>query len=438
MYSQFRNPRAPGVQIHAVPESERAVDSNGRRLPWGYDYSTTANAEASDRREPVDKGPFGRSMRRSRSGFSRSRSKTAEPRREEDRIRAENMAAEDAIFGSMKKISSGKDEAGAEGAEKVARAAHVAECESEPTEVFLYGFGEELQWAAIDFYERVSSGIILEDYERQPPGQRFDVSRSMGRNRAQKSLSRAAMRKKNKFAGGEHWIKVTFDSRKASELAISRSPHTIKGYLVYAEPYQGRGPTRDEPLFATQAGVQITSDVLPPSFSTDDPFNRRSSESATMSSATATDGVRDQQQERGQQRPPWGFVSTNNLDDSPTASSSTFNNNALSPRAQTTATPARSTGFEQDALSDATPRPRGFRVEGAVRAVVLPAEMALAPKTAKTSWTSWIGASEIIGSAVPRKENGTFDWDRASFYWQLFMFIDLWLGTDFCGMKGDD
>jgi hypothetical protein len=349
------------------------------------------------------------------------------------------MAAEDAIFGSMKKVSSAKDEAGTEGVEKVARAAHVAESDSEPTEVFLYGFGEELQWAAIDFYERVSNGIILEDYERQPQGQRYELSRTMGRAAAQKSLSRAAMRKKNKFAGGEHWIKVTFDSRQASELAIARSPHTIKGYLIYAEPYQGRGPLRDEPLFATQAGAQITSDVLPPSFSTDDPFNRSPTESATMSSATATGGNREQhsqQQQQQQQRPPWGTVTTNNLQDSPTASSSTFNN-ALSPRL-TTGTPSRSTGFQPGTASDATPRPRGFRVEGAVRAVVLPAEMALAPKTAKTSWTSWIGASEIIGSAVPRREDGTFDWDRASFYWRLFMIIDLWLGTDFCGMKGDD
>lgn len=429
MYSQFRNQRAPGVQIHAVPESERAVDSNGRRLPWGYDY-----AEPSERGEPVEKGPFGRSMRRSRSGFSRSRSKTAEPRREEDRIKAENMAAEDAVFGAMmKKTSSNKDEV--EGAEKGARAAHVAEADAEPIEVFLYGFGEELQWAAIDFYERVSNGIILEDYERQPPGQRFDVSRSLGRSTAQRGLSRTAMRKKNKFAGGEHWIKVTFDSRQASELAIARSPHIIKGYMVYAEPYSGRGPLRDEPLFATQAGVQITSDVLPPSFSTDDPFNRRSSESETVSSATATDG-RNQQQS-SQQRPPWGFVTTNNLQDSPTASSSTLNN-ALSPRTQTMATTqSRSTGVEQGAVSEVAPRPRG-RVEGAVRATLHPAEMAMAPKSAKTSWTSWIGASEIIGSAVPRREDGTFDWDRASFYWQLFMFIDLWLGTDFCGMKGDD
>ena len=104
-----------------------------------------------------------------------------------------------------------------------------SEAESEPMEVLLYGFGEEMQWAAIDFYERVPHGMILEDYDRQPPGQHYDITRSFGRQAAQRSLSRAAMRKKNRFAGGLHWIKVTFDTQKAAELAIARQPHIIKG-----------------------------------------------------------------------------------------------------------------------------------------------------------------------------------------------------------------
>lgn len=27
-----------GMQVHAVPESERAFDAAGRQLPWGYEY----------------------------------------------------------------------------------------------------------------------------------------------------------------------------------------------------------------------------------------------------------------------------------------------------------------------------------------------------------------------------------------------------------------
>jgi hypothetical protein len=32
-------PRRGGMQVHAVPEAERALDANGVRLPWGYEYA---------------------------------------------------------------------------------------------------------------------------------------------------------------------------------------------------------------------------------------------------------------------------------------------------------------------------------------------------------------------------------------------------------------
>jgi hypothetical protein len=28
-----------GMQVHAVPEAERAIDANGQRLPWAYEYA---------------------------------------------------------------------------------------------------------------------------------------------------------------------------------------------------------------------------------------------------------------------------------------------------------------------------------------------------------------------------------------------------------------
>jgi hypothetical protein len=31
--------RGGGMQVHAVPESERALDANGQRLPWAYEYA---------------------------------------------------------------------------------------------------------------------------------------------------------------------------------------------------------------------------------------------------------------------------------------------------------------------------------------------------------------------------------------------------------------
>jgi len=28
-----------GMQVHAVPDNEKAYDASGRRLPWGYEYA---------------------------------------------------------------------------------------------------------------------------------------------------------------------------------------------------------------------------------------------------------------------------------------------------------------------------------------------------------------------------------------------------------------
>ena len=180
--------RARGMQLHAVPDNERYTDSTGRRLPWAL--ARDSLPDILDRREAVEKGPFGRSMRR--RGTSRSRSKTAEPRKEEDRIRMENMAAEDAVFGRMRQERSEKEpsKSGPLATIDPNAVAGASKAEvTEPMEVLIYGFGEELQWAAIDFYESVSNGVILEDYERQPPGSRQDLSRSSRRMAAQRTLS---------------------------------------------------------------------------------------------------------------------------------------------------------------------------------------------------------------------------------------------------------
>ena len=78
------------------------------------------------------------------------------------------------------------------------------------------------------------------------------------------------------------------------------------------------------------------------------------------------------------------------------------------------------------------------RLRGAQLAKVLPAEQALMPKQPKQSWSAWLGASELIGTTVPRREDGKFDWERASLYWRVFWWLDGLFGTDFCGIKGDE
>lgn len=414
---------ARGPQIHAVPDNEKAYDASGKKLPWGYDSVSSVSFADGDRtsREPAEKGPFGRRNTTRRSGGSRSRSKTAEPERKEDAVKREQLQAEEAVFGTLGRRPGAREalaEVDANAATQTAAAAK-ASGDQEATEVLLWGFGEDLQWAAIDFYERVSGGVVLEDYDRTPPGQRaYEAGMPYSRAAAQQSLSRAALRKKNRYAGGEHWIKVTFDSRQAAELVCARSPHIIKGHLVCAEPYQGRGPARDEPVFATQAGAQITSDALPPSFSTQT-LGASPSGSGTMTSGTEQQTPPHRSSDmQALPPPPWGQATV------PATS------NAATVRAQS----GRQTAEGQQLTLRGTKRV----IESAKTVVLLPAEQALMPKQPKQSWSAWLGASELIGTTVPRREDGAFDHDKASLYWRLFYWLDGTFGTDFCGLRGDE
>lgn len=404
------------MQVHAVPESERAVDASGKRLPWGYEFAeyvgshprqeqepklTLSSAEIGRRREPEEKGPFGRSVRR--RGFSRS--KTATPARKEDVVRQENMQTEDFIFTKYKDELKAKDPVQPTQKPSDAASSQAVDAAStkEATEVILYGFGPESQWAAIEYYERISNGIVYEDYDRHPPHQRYDHSMTHSRAKlAQRSLSQDALRKRNAYRGGDHWIKVTFDSPEAADLACHCSPHPIHGFLVYAEPFRGTGPPRDAPIPYSNAGAQIDGPALPSTFSTRD---TPTDSSNTISSATIT---------------------------------------AQPPSSSTLATSSSTTS----ALAPTTPvQKRPMRIPGATRAVLKPADLAFAEpsKSVSSSLASWplinlfVGTKgDVIGSAVPRTDNGDFDWKNASLYWLIFAWLDYWLGTDMCGLRGDD
>lgn len=394
----------PGMQVHAVPDSERAFDASGRKLPWGFEY---ADGSLPENRREVEKGPFGRSMRR--RGTSRSRSKTAEPQKKEDAMRHENLAYEDSIFGRVKEERKAKEGGPLQPVDANVGAGikAVAAVDREPTEVILYGFGADQEWAAIQFYEAVSSGTIYEDYNRIDPNDRYHHNTSFSRATAAKSLSKAALRKKNAFAGGAHWIKVTFDSPEAADLACSRSPHNMRGHLVYAEPYMGKGPANDAPILASNAGAQITSEKLPKSFSTN-PMNQASPSSDTVSSATATGPAPSQ--------PDLPRSRTQQLEDP-------FN------------APTQLLQRAHPSYSQLQQRP--LRIQGASRAVLLPADQAFAPAEPKWSVSKVLTGTEIFGE-IPRKESGEIDWDKAGFYWRFWGWIDSVFGTDWCGLKDED
>ncbi|KIW09150.1 uncharacterized protein PV09_00086 [Verruconis gallopava] len=406
--SQFRG----GMQVHAVPETERAIGANGQRLPWAYEYAESSHIDSRE------KGPFGRSTRRR----TPSRSKTATPSRKEDKDAAENWRAIDDIFKRAKEADEARELARSTAAPVagVLPAPESQEIKSTPagtpTEVILYGFAPGFQYAAIEFYERASRGIILEDYDRYPPNPRYSNSLSMRQSRGPGlKLSKEALRKKNTHRGGTHWIKVTFDSAEAADLACAASPHVINGYIVHAELYRGEGPAGgDVAILATpQALASATASPSQRSSTT-----ARDVSTETASTATATTAATIL---------PDPFVAPS----------------TQRPTSPTSTVPVQNTSVS----SSMALKERPLRIRGAKRAVLLPADQALVPgKNATQRFIEavpilgWFfsGSSDLIGEGVPRRDDETVDWDSVGIYWKFWWWIDWWFGTDYCGLKGDD
>jgi hypothetical protein len=295
---------------------------------------------------------------------------------------------------------------------------------AEPTPVILYGYGADLQWAAIDHYERVSNGFIYEDYSRNPSHQRYNLSLSLHRSAAQRSLSKEALRRTNAFVGGDHWIKVTFDSPESAERACHYSPHTIHGYSVHAERYRGVGPNVDAPLPPTRGAFSPQAASPNPS-STTLPAGTQSQTSETASSATATASIPASSVQNNPSRSIAGVTGAQD---------------------QLTQT-GNAAGAVASGAQHGPARQPTLRLKYTKLGALMPADKALLPAAPRWQQTmrsfpvvGWVFGSghEIIGNQVPRKVDGSFDSDGASVYWKFWYMVDSCFGTDFCGVRGDD
>lgn len=393
----------------------------------------------------MEKGPFGRATHRR----SMSRTKTLTPATKDDVARVENNKALDDLFGKFK---TGLEETQAIREQKPAASATVyhprsstdviapaassvagpqAQTFKEPTEVILYGYGSEYQYAAIEFYESASNGRIYEDYDRYPPHPRYSTSLSGQRSQIPRSLSQAAIRKINTYEGGNHWIKVTFDSPDAAGLACHYSPHVIHGYVVSAELYRGEGPNADTAVTAASANTVVVDSLR----------QRRPTRQDSTSNWISTPSQTELAPVTLQKLPRDPKSSTSS--DTTVSSATAIGSGSGSGTDQTLTLSTSSLASSQQTL-------KPLRITNATRAVLLPASSALLPVP---PWTTRVfghwpligalfggdgGNGDIIGGAVPRKDEGGFDWDKASFWWRACWRLDSWFGTDMCGMKGED
>jgi hypothetical protein len=414
--------------LHNVPDDELYVGDDGIQRPYAmvFPHQDEHASSKRSRRAAAESGSFGKSSRRSRS-------KTATPARRED----PTIAAADKVFSSwiqnqaQTSLTSPDDTttrnvSGSQPSDDNSAsvpAARFALAQKEPTEVILRGYRSALQqYAAIDRFEQVA-GRICEDYPRDPPieQRRYKSELRDPAYTRRRALTPEERAKVNKADGGEHWVKVTYESADAADLAFSASPLSILGHLVYAEPYHGIPPTRDEAV--PDASIADLMDDRHRSPSRNLP--RRQSH-AKNSSFSGRRGLRAMEHDTSP-------ISSRTADSATVTSAS---DTATLSSATSSATITGNGAFTttgSDALEKQEQRSEFCRTIPTARKVrLLPAEQALLPQQ---SWTQqvfnmipflrWFSGS-MIGNEVPRTETGEFDWDRASLYWKLICWLDLY------------
>lgn len=408
---------------------------------------TSSNDHSQRPRMAEEKGPFGKARKR---GSTRAKTPTAKSA--EDSAKLDNLRAIDDIFGRFKADEDKKRSLSGLPVAALppsASAPNLIEnggllgtsfnggapsniTAKEPKEVILYGYGGEVQWAAIDFFEKVSNGIIYEEYDREPYNPKFNYAFGTQRTSHYRTLSKTALSRVNQFVGGDHWIKVTFDSAEAAERACHYSPHDIQGYTVFAEAYRGTGPQGGDRALHAQVGGAVSLLSSPQTTSS----STIPDTSATASSATATTSHAPNLLPRSTTMPlfPSGSFP---MDDGPL-------DRAPAPIAQPRQLQTQT--MTTSAQLAPTSRRATLRLKGAnvKPAVFMPQEKAFLPAPPRWQQTfgslpiiGWvIGSGQgIIGDQVPRKEDGSFDASTASLYWRVWYSVDSCFGTDFCGVR---
>ena len=304
----------------------------------------------------------------------------------------------------------------------------------------LYGFSVSSQPDAIKFYETVSGGIICEDYDREPPP-KIPNSFTFSASYPPRGLTPAETQLAKQYRGGEHWIKVTFDSAEAAERAIEASPHIIGGHYVYAQAFRGVGPDVDEPLLQPRADFQDRSlgmssrpsQTIGPSFV--QRTNNGSRNATTLPRSFITGAITHSPEHDANE------VASHSSSTASSATATALNHPNIRNRHQPQTEENRSsTNPQQD--RQATARPQSYtHFPDMPRTVIHPASEAFLPHP---TWSESIMQrlvnagwfpGDFIGDGAPRLDNGDFDYANASFYWRFMNWIDVVFGTDLCGIK---
>lgn len=381
------------------------------------------SSSRNPRRPPEESGSFGR-RRNARYHSTRSHTRTGTPAKKENpnvaefgRLFAQQQEEEKNHKSLPTTSNSTSFDASRKPAEKVA------------TECIIYGYrNKDGEWRVIDKYERISQGYICEDYPRSDPNvaSKYPHILSGADVVIHRELSADANKKSKRYAGGFHWIKVTFDSSTSADRACYFSPQEIDGHMVFCEIYHGQSPQEDAPIVAgAETGrpkpkARTISAARSASLLNSDTTDRSTLPRSFALNTATTSNTHDQ------------------LDDSVTSEQSTA-----------TASSATATGVETQVAArqrQTPPQPESefmTHIPTVRRAKLRPMTEALPPQPTMSERVirsipilSWF-TGDIVGDGPVLRDDGTFDQEKSNLYWRFWYMIDRMLGTDVCGLKED-
>ncbi|EZF31019.1 nucleoporin [Trichophyton mentagrophytes] len=413
------------MEYHSVPLEERAKDEKGNTLPWGYLYKDESR---NPRRPPEETGPFGK-RRNTRYGSTRSATRTGTPAKREN----PNVAEFGRLFSLQQEEEAQQKLLAANNTTSNDAATSRTPGDAVATECILYGYKDKgVEWKVIDKFERISLGYICEDYSRTDPeiNPKYPQLLSGGDVVIRPKLSADANRKSKRYAGGAHWIKVTFDSFSAADRACHFSPQEIDGCLVYCEMYRGHGPQEDAPIPKATLEQQSRLNSIYPSL--------KPSTSASLLQSTEYD--------RSSLPRSFSYTQSNSFEapasvqSTATASSATVMGQNNIDADAFRQRPGRS---QPEPEPEAKPAKSEFmtHIPTVRRAVVRPASEALPPQPSMTERVlrsipilSWF-TGDIVGDGPALREDGSFDDQKSNLYWRFWHMVDMVLGTDLCGLR---
>lgn len=433
--------------------------------------SNSSTSSARNARQPEESGPFGRnrSLRLTGSRTPRARTGTTPVRQKENTAVAE--------FGRLFAKEQAKEEERTKSTLTTPSTSSTdvstrpIEAESTPTECLLYGYASKTsEWKVLSKFEKiVSPGIICEDYPREDPNLFLSSNSPLGFSRGSvvvhQNLSREAIKKSRIYHGGNHWIKVTFDSYQAAERACFYSPIDIDGYLVHCEMWQGRGPAADVPLPKGPLEEE-KSGLLQSQTETGRKARTLSAQSGRTlggkESAIAGFERALQTLPRSHTLPDLQFGQPTGPEDeqsitSTTASSATATAADMLPLQPSSPTPSaglRSRSVPHLPSQTAQLADSEYMTHIKIKKAVLrPISEALPPQPTfaervlrSIPIVGWfVGGSDksgaarggdLIGEGPILRDDGSWD-PNNGWYWSLWHGVDTWFGTDFCGLKDD-